>query len=75
MNERCPSCESAKTGPSFAFGWEETETEVVAIDPFYGCAGCGHSWQVKGRLVLSRDSDPDDPAAIESFAELLRGPD
>ena len=74
MRSRCPSCGSAETGPSFTFKWEQTETEVIATDPFYGCSGCGHSWQVKVRLVLSRHSDPGDQAAAESFAERLAEP-
>ncbi len=47
------------------------QTEVIATDPFYGCSECRHSWQIKGRLVLSRHSDPDDKAAAESFAKHL----
>ena len=75
MRSPCPSCGSGETGPSFTFDWEQTETEVIAVDPFYKCSMCEHSWQVKGRLVLSRHSDPDDQAATRSFAERLTGPD
>ena len=71
MREPCPSCRSIETGPSFTFKWEQTETEVTATDPFYGCTECGNSWQVKGQLVLSHHSAPDDKAAAESFAKRL----
>ena len=71
MKNPCPLCRSVETGPSFTYDWEETETEVIAVDPFFQCSKCGHSWPVKVRLVLARHSDPDDHAANESFAKRL----
>jgi|ETNmetMinimDraft_16_1059900.scaffolds.fasta_scaffold109899_2 DNA-directed RNA polymerase subunit RPC12/RpoP len=75
MRKPCPSCGSVETGPSFTFKWEQTKTEVIATDPYYGCSECGHSWQIKGRLVLSRHSDSADKAAAESFAKHLTDSD
>ena len=56
--KECPECKSNQVGPSFAFEFEKKDDDTVVVtDPFFACAECEHTWQVKRVMVVSRFPD------------------